>query len=256
MICSLFIKIDLKINCLFINIDINNNFIKLDFFIIFKYLIVSLFCSYLLLYFVFSYSKLNYFLNIDYILLKVTLDGIINHIVYSDYVKEWSIGISQGLIYSNYRFLDSELGKTKMNWQQKYYYSSGKSILNKEIIKNYKINPNIIEEDINTLIKKNNTTSKLSNLSLAYDLNSPIFKNLLSILTNNLINEETQIKMEKFLINKALDLTKVEEDSKNKSKISNTLILKLIEKETSIIKLIKNYIIKLNIMEDDLNHQI
>jgi len=250
MIFSFFIKIALKIN--FINIAINNNFIKLYFFIIFKYLIVSLFCSYLLLYFVFSYYKLNYFFNIDYILQKVTLDGIINQIVYSDYVKEWSIGISQGLTYSNYRFLDSELGKTKMNWQQNY--SSGKSILNKEIIKNNKINPNIIEEDINTLIKNNNTTSKLSNLSLAYDLNSPIFKKLLSIITNNLINEETQIKMEKFLINKALDLTKVEEDSKNKSKISNTLILKLIEKETSLIKLIKNYIIKL--MEDDLNHQI
>jgi len=139
-----------------------------------------------------------------------------------------------------------------MNWQQNY--SSGKSILNKEIIKNYKINPNIIEEDINTLIKNNNTTSKLSNLSLAYDLNSPIFKKLLSIITNNLINEETQFKMEKFLINKALDFTNVEEDSKNK--ISNTLILKLIEKETSLIKLIKNYIIKLNLMEDDLNHQI
>lgn len=251
MICSLFIQIDLKINCFFINIAINNYFIKLYFFIIFKYLIVSLFCSYLLLYF-FSYSKLNYFFNIDYILQKVTLDGIINQIVYSDYVKEWSIGISQGLNYSNYRFLDSELGKTKMNWQQNY--SSGKSILNKEIIKNYKINPNIIEEDINTLIKNNNTTSKLSNLSLAYDLNSPIFKKLLSIITNNLINEETQFKMEKFLINKALDFTNVEEDSKNK--ISNTLILKLIEKETSLIKLIKNYIIKLNLMEDDLNHQI
>jgi len=193
-------------------------------------------------------------------LLKVILDGIINQIVYSDYVKEWSIGISQGLIYSisNYRFLDSDLGKTKMNWQQKYYYSSGKSILNKVTLKNNKINSNIIEEDINTLIKNNNITSKLSNLSLAYDLNSPIFKKLLSILTNNLINEETQFKMEKFLINKALDLSKVEEDYNNKinSKISNTLILKLIEKETSLLKLIKNYIIKLNLMEDNLNHKI
>jgi len=42
-----------------------------------------------------------------------------------------------------------------------------------------------------------------SSLSLSYDLNSPIFKELLSILSNNSINQETPVKIEHFLQNQA-----------------------------------------------------
>ena len=38
----------------------------------------------------------------------------------------------------------------------------------------------------------------VSKLNLAYDLNSPIFKELLSILSNNSINQETPVKIEQF----------------------------------------------------------
>ena len=50
-------------------------------------------------------------------------------------------------------------------------------------------------------------TSNVSNLSLAFDFNSPIFKELLSIVTNNPINNETQLRIEQFLQNQSLDFT-------------------------------------------------
>jgi len=41
--------------------------------------------------------------------------------------------------------------------------------------------------------------SIIRKLRIAYELNSPIFKELLSNLTNNPINQETQIKIEYIL---------------------------------------------------------
>jgi len=106
-----------------------------------------------------------------------------------------------------------------------------------------------------TSIKNKIKTPNLSNLSLAYDLNSPIFTELLSILTNNPINQESQLRIEQFLQNQALELSKLKlsTNDKSKSNISNALISKLIEKKSSLEKIINNYKINLNLMDDKLS---
>lgn len=104
-------------------------------------------------------------------------------------------------------------------------------------------------------IKNKIKSPNLSNLSLAYDLNSPIFTELLSILTNNPINEETQLRIEQFLQNQALELSKLKLSTNDnpKTKISNALISKLIEKKSHLEKIITNYKINLNLLDDKLS---
>jgi len=51
---------------------------------------------------------------------------------------------------------------------------------------------------------KSSASTNLSNLSLNSDLNSPIFTELISILSNNPINQETQLKIEQILQNQGL----------------------------------------------------
>ena len=63
------------------------------------------------------------------------------------------------------------------------------------------------------LISNNNggNNKALSNLShLNYDFKSPIFTELISILSNNPINQETQLKIEQILQNQGL-LVELEE---------------------------------------------
>jgi hypothetical protein len=111
-------------------------------------------------------------------------------------------------------------------------------------------------------------STNISTLSLSYDLNSPIFKELLSILSNNPINQETQVKIEHFLQNQANQALELEsnklklntnESSSTESrvgeasKISKTLISKLVDKKPSLKKIINNYKINLTLMEGRLS---
>ena len=94
---------------------------------------------------------------------------------------------------------------------------------------------------------------KSFNLNSAYDLNSPIFSGLLSILTNNPMNQETQLKIEHFLKNQSLDLTKEKLSrnlkSSNNINISNPLISKLLETGPLLEKIIENYKINLKLID-------
>lgn len=66
-------------------------------------------------------------------------------------------------------------------------------------------------------LAKNSIKNKIktSYLNLAYNLDSPIFRELLSILSNNPINQEPQLRIEKFLQNQVLDLTKLKLSNPN-----------------------------------------
>jgi len=96
---------------------------------------------------------------------------------------------------------------------------------------------------------KNKVLRKLSNLK--YDFLSPIFIELISILSSNPINKETQLKIEQFLQNQGLlvvseqsKLKQLRADTSNSLmgvRKSNELISKLIESKPSLIKLINNY---------------
>jgi len=95
----------------------------------------------------------------------------------------------------------------------------------------YILNINLPLSELN----RTNKTSNLLNLSLAYDFNSPIFKELVSILTNNPLNQETQLRIEQFLHNQGLELTKLKLSIKDREnpniQINNALISKLIEQK-------------------------
>nr|QWO71370.1 RNA polymerase [Termitomyces sp. T123] len=101
-------------------------------------------------------------------------------------------------------------------------------------------------------IKNKIKTPYLSNL--VYELKSPIFKELLSIITNNPRDCETQLKIEKFLQNQANELIKFKVSNvESNTEINKVLISKLIEKKSSLIKAINNYKIKLKLMDDKLS---
>nr|QWO71367.1 RNA polymerase [Termitomyces sp. DKA19] len=92
--------------------------------------------------------------------------------------------------------------------------------------------------------------------NLVYDLKSPIFKELLSIITNNPMDCETQLKVEKFLQNQASELLKLKQsnvESNIENKNNKVLVSKLIEKKSSLIKAINNYKLKLKLMDDKLS---
>ena len=99
-------------------------------------------------------------------------------------------------------------------------------------------------------------SSKISNLKLEYDLNNPIFIELLSILRNNDLTHETQLKIEHFLKNQSLELMKAQMNSNSKSSnninASNVLISKLIVTKPLLEKIIKNYQNNLKLMDDKL----
>ena len=136
------------------------------------------------------------------------------------------------------------------------------------LVYNIQITSNVIEIDIYHYILISNIilplssntrkihTSKISNLNLVYDINNPIFRELFSILTNNPINHDTQLKIEHFLKNQSLEFTKQKMlsnlNTSNNINISNTLISKLIETKPLLEKLIKNYQINLKLMDDNL----
>ena len=103
-------------------------------------------------------------------------------------------------------------------------------------------------------IKNNIKSPNISNI--AYDLNSPIFRELLTILNDNPINNETQLKIEQFLRNQSLELNKNKISSNlnpnSNFNISNVLISKLIETKPSLEKIIENYKVNLFLMADNL----
>ena len=72
----------------------------------------------------------------------------------------------------------------------------------------------VINNIILPLSSKSNNKLKSPNLNLSYDLNSPIIRKLLSILTNNPINDATQLKIEQFLKNQSIEITKNKLSSK------------------------------------------
>ena len=122
------------------------------------------------------------------------------------------------------------------------------------LVDNIQITSNFIEIDIYHYILISNIilplssnttkihTSKISNLNLVSDINNPIFIELFSILTNNPMNHYTQLKIEHFLKNQSLELTKQKMlsnlNTSNNINISNTLISKLIETKPLLEKLI------------------
>lgn len=74
----------------------------------------------------------------------------------------------------------------------------------------------------NNEIKKNTnkkTKTKTYNLSLGYGLNSPLFKELIKIITNNPLNHNTQLRIEQFLQQQASELINLKLSTKNNSSL-------------------------------------
>ena len=95
---------------------------------------------------------------------------------------------------------------------------------------------------------------RLSQLNPIYNLSSPIFKELLTILNNEPLNNKTQLKIEKFLLNQAEELNtkKIASGEENKyNKFSNAVILEFTESKKILAKLIKNY--KTNLKTEESN---
>ena len=81
---------------------------------------------------------------------------------------------------------------------------------------------------------------RLSNLASIYNSSSPIFKELLETLNNEPLNETTQLKIEKFLLDQAAEFNneKLESGEGNKhSNISNALTLEFIESKKILVKI-------------------
>ena len=108
-------------------------------------------------------------------------------------------------------------------------------------------------------IENNNITKPLSNKSLVYDLNSPIFKELLSILMDSSNNQkkETQLKIEYFLKNQAVEFTKLKKSFLDKDSIynnvSHVLINLFLDKKILLEKLIVNYKTNLKLKDEKLS---
>jgi DNA-dependent RNA polymerase len=92
--------------------------------------------------------------------------------------------------------------------------------------------------------------------SISYDLNSPIFGKLISLL-NEGVNKETQLQIEQLLKSQALEIAKYKLDSQGESPKQNfhhrLLILKLKEISPRLEKIIKNYKTKLILMDSNLS---
>jgi DNA-dependent RNA polymerase len=96
---------------------------------------------------------------------------------------------------------------------------------------------------------------RLSNLASIYNSSSPIFKELLETLNNEPLNDTTQLKIEKFLLDQAAELNNenLESGEGNKhSNISNALTLEFIESKKILAKLIKNYQTNLKLEDAEL----
>ena len=108
-------------------------------------------------------------------------------------------------------------------------------------------------------IENNNITKPLSNKSLVYDLNSPIFKELFSILMDSSNNQkkETQLKIEYFLKNQAVEFTKLKKSFLDKDSIynnvSHVLINLFLDKKILLEKLIVNYKTNLKLKDEKLS---
>ena len=92
-----------------------------------------------------------------------------------------------------------------------------------------------------------------SNINSIYGLNSPIFNELLSILIKEPLIQETQLKIERFLVNQSIEvLTKISLNDKFNNMDNKNLLLKLEEYRPKLEKAIKNY--KINIRPIDNNN--
>lgn len=95
--------------------------------------------------------------------------------------------------------------------------------------------------------------------SLYYDIDSPIFRKLLSLLSNHCSsnnNKEVQLQIEQLLQNQALEIAKTklssQGESKNQNHIHKQIILKLAETKPRLEKIIKNYKSNLLLMDSHL----
>jgi hypothetical protein len=93
--------------------------------------------------------------------------------------------------------------------------------------------------------KLNKLATRLSNINSIYNSSSPVFKELFFILNNNELNNETQLKIEQFLLDQSKEFNeaKLEAGVNNtgQSNISHALALEFIESKKLLRKLIENY---------------
>jgi len=99
--------------------------------------------------------------------------------------------------------------------------------------------------------------SKSSISSLSYDIDSPIFRKLLSLLTSNTNTKEVQLQIEQLLQNQALEIAKTKLSSQGESPhhnhINKPIILKLAETKPRLEKIINNYKSNLLILDSKLS---
>jgi len=99
-------------------------------------------------------------------------------------------------------------------------------------------------------LNKRAFSSSLSSYSKSFKIGSPMFKNLNIIIRDNPINEETQIKIDKFLyeysymslVNESKSKQSIGFKGINYSMINSRLTKVLFECESSLLKLINNFI--------------
>lgn len=119
--------------------------------------------------------------------------------------------------------------------------------------RNFSINQSRAYGTAKSQSKLTSFNKRLINLNSIYNSSSPIFKQLLVTLTNSPLNETTQLKIEKFLQNQALELNESNlvsgKSELGYAKTSNEIILLFLKSKESLEKLILNY--KTNLILED-----
>lgn len=140
------------------------------------------------------------------------------------------------------------------------YVLGGQSICNVQCgavqnfcYRNFSINQSRAYGTAKSQSKLTSFNKRLINLNSIYNSSSPIFKQLLVTLTNSPFNETTQLKIEKFLQNQALELNESNlvsgKSELGYAKTSNEIILLFLKSKESLEKLILNY--KTNLILED-----